>query len=157
MGIAALLVLAAQLYLGGWTSTNYAALACPDFPTCQQRWLPDTDFGEAFRFWRGLGVNYEYGVLDLRARATIHYTHRLGALVTTVVLGLLALALWRERLRGHAAALLGAIVLQLAIGIAMVLDGLPLWLATAHNAGAALLLLALVASLHRVLSAPVRT
>ena len=76
-----LVLLIGQIVLGGWTSTNYAALACPDFPTCQGEWWPETDFKEAFVFWRGLGQNYEFGVLDNPARTAIHLSHRLFAIV----------------------------------------------------------------------------
>ena len=75
----ALTALALQIALGGWTSTNYAAVACPDFPTCQQSWWPQTDFKDAFVLWRGLGINFEGGVLAHPARVAIHWTHRLGA------------------------------------------------------------------------------
>ena len=79
----ALLVLACQIALGGWTSSNYAALACPDLPQCVGQWWPEqADFSEAFVLWRGLGVNYEGGVLDAAARVAIHFTHRLGAVIT---------------------------------------------------------------------------
>ncbi len=146
----ALCVLVAQIALGGWTSSNYAATACPDFPRCQNVWLPDVQYDEAFVLWRGLGVNYEGGVLDLAARVAIHFTHRIGALLATVAL-LYACALsWRRRTSVPAAAqqaatwVLGALALQLLIGTFMVLKSFPLWLATAHNAGAALLLLSVV-------------
>lgn len=152
LALLGLVVVALQIFLGGWTSTNYAALACPDLPTCHGRWLPETDYQEAYTLWRGLGINYEYGVLDNRARVTIHFTHRLGAVLVTVVLGLLALALLLRRGRwyryGHA--VLGALVLQLLIGISVVHFQLPLWLADAHNAGAAVLLLTLVALNHAI-------
>ena len=69
-------LLIGQILLGGWTSANYAALACPDFPTCQGEWWPETDFKEGFVFWRGLGQNYEFGVLDNPARTAIHLSHR---------------------------------------------------------------------------------
>ena len=85
-----------QIALGGWTSSNYAALACPDFPTCQQHWWPETDFGEGFVLWREIGVDYEGGVLYLPSRVAIHLTHRIGAVVTLIVLGLLSLALLRR-------------------------------------------------------------
>ena len=87
-----LVVLALQIVLGGWTSSNYAALACPDFPTCQASWWPDMDFKDAFVLWRGLGIDYEGGVLDHPARVAIHFTHRLGAVVAALVLGSLVLA-----------------------------------------------------------------
>jgi heme a synthase len=145
---AALFVLACQIFLGGWTSTNYAALACPDFPTCHGKWVPETDLGEAFTLWRGLGINYEFGVLDNRARVTIHYFHRIGAIVATLVLGALGLVLLlRGRAplwRGLGGLVLGALAVQISIGIMTVKLQLPLLLAAAHNAGAALLVLALV-------------
>jgi len=148
LGLAAL---ALQIALGGWTSSNYAAIACPDFPTCQNAWWPHGDFHNAFTVWRGLGVNYEGGVLDNSARVAIHFTHRLGALVTTAALALAALFVLRRRslpaARPRAWAVLAALALQLTIGISMVLKTFPLWLATAHTAGAAQLLLATLALL----------
>ncbi len=147
--IVALCVLGLQIALGGWTSSNYAAVACPDFPKCQNAWWPHTDYRNAFMLWRGLGTNYEGGVLDNPARVAIHLTHRLGALAATVALTLAALVTilrsHRPSARMAAAAVLAALGLQLAIGIAMVERGFPLWLATAHNAGATLLVLATLA------------
>jgi cytochrome c oxidase assembly protein subunit 15 len=142
-----LVVLVAQIGLGGWTSTNYAALACPDFPTCQGQWWPETDFGEAFVLWRGLGVNYEFGVLEHPARAAIHLAHRIGAVVTLLYLGWLALRLVTQGRYGLGT--IGVLIasllsLQIALGIGNVVLHLPLWMAVAHNAGAALLLLSLV-------------
>jgi len=146
-----LLALALQIALGGWTSSNYAAVACPDFPTCQNAWWPHSDYRNAFVLWRGLSVNYEGGVLDNAARVAIHLTHRLGALLTTAALGLAALFVLRQRglpgAQPRAWAVLAALALQLTIGITMVLKTFPLWLATAHTAGAALLLLATLALL----------
>jgi len=147
VGLCALIV---QIALGGWTSSNYAAIACPDFPTCQGRLWPPADFRHAFVLWHGL-VNYEGGVLMNAARTAIHLTHRLGALLATTALALAALFVLRTRglsaARARAGLVLGALGLQLAIGISMVLKGFPLWLATAHTAGAALLLLATLALL----------
>jgi cytochrome c oxidase assembly protein subunit 15 len=145
-----LVALGIQIALGGWTSSNYAAVACPDFPKCQQSWWPDMDYEDAFVLWRGLGVNYEGGVLQHPARVAIHFTHRLGALVATtaLILAVLATLRWRNkrgRARVAAYAVLGALALQLFIGTSMVLEGFPLALATAHNAGAALLLLSTLA------------
>ena len=152
---AALVLLIGQIFLGAWTSTNYAALACPDFPTCQTYWWPPTDFSTAFTLWHGLGINYEYGILDSIPRATIHWTHRLGAIVVTLALAGLAAVLWRQsgvdrRWRGLAVALLAALALQVSIGISVVVFHLPLPVAVAHNGGAALLLLALMAINHAV-------
>ena len=149
LALAALLILGLQIALGGWTSSNYAAIACPDLPTCQGSWWPQADFRSAYVLWGGLGINYEGGVLANPARVAIHLTHRYGAAV--VSLALLAAALAALLVRGirsvtvAAAGVLLALALQLAIGISMVLMGFPLWLATAHNAGAALLLLAILA------------
>lgn len=149
----ALVVVVGQIALGGWTSANYAALACVDFPTCHGRWWPAMDFGEAFVLWRGTGVDYEFGVLDSPARTAIHVTHRLGALVTVLVVGGLALRLLRARggaLRGTGAALLGLLAAQVSLGIGNVLLSLPLPVAVAHNAVGALLLLGVVALNHAV-------
>ena len=155
LAAAALTVLVLQIALGGWTSTNYAALACPDLPTCQGEWWPETDFDSAFVPWHGLGIDYEGGILDGPARTAIHMSHRLGAIVAAIAVLALALAcLGRGRPRGlrlagaGLAALLG---LQVGLGLANVAWLLPLPVATAHNGGAALLLLAHVALL-RVLS-----
>jgi cytochrome c oxidase assembly protein subunit 15 len=149
LAVAGLVVLALQIALGGWTSSNYAAVACPDFPTCQGSWWPAAQFDQAFVLWRGLEIDYEGGVLDHPARVAVHFVHRLGALATTLVLATLALlALRRARagkLRLAAVLVFGALALQLAIGITTVVRGFPLAWATAHNAGAALLLLSVVA------------
>lgn len=147
----ALLCVALQIFLGGWTSTNYAALACPDFPTCHGRWLPDIQsetVAEAYTLWRGLGINYEFGVLDNRERVAIHFFHRAGAVVVTAVLLLLGLSLLSNRnspfWRLYGLAVLGTLSVQVAICILTVKLQLPLLLAAAHNAGAALLLLTMV-------------
>jgi cytochrome c oxidase assembly protein subunit 15 len=146
--IAGLIVLSAQIALGGWTSSNYAAFACPDFPTCQNAWWPVTDYRDAYVLWRGLGINYEGGVLEHPARVAIHFTHRLGAIIASVVLLAGTIVVLRRpalaRARDAAVAVIIALGLQLAIGIFMVLEAFPLSLATAHNGGAALLMLAVV-------------
>ena len=90
----ALLLLLGQVFLGGWTSSNYAALACPDFPMCQARWLPEMDFSGGFDFSQAIGPNYLGGVLDSAARTAIHFGHRLGAIAVTAALLLL---IWRLR------------------------------------------------------------
>lgn len=130
-----------QVFLGGWTSTNYAAVACPDLPRCQNEWLPDADFKDAFVLWRGLGINYAGGVLDHPARVAIHFTHRAGAVAASVLLLLAAFAAFRlgRGARWAAIAVIAALALQIAIAVFMVLRAFPLELAAAHNAGAALL------------------
>jgi cytochrome c oxidase assembly protein subunit 15 len=151
LALVGLAVLATQILLGGWVSTNYAALACPDFPTCQRSFWPDMDFKDAFVLWRGLGIDYEGGVLDHPARVAIHFVHRIGALVTAAVLGFLA---WRAIRTGRSSAVRTAgvalavlLVAQWTVGPLMVLKALPLELATTHNAIAALLVLTMVALL----------
>ncbi len=145
----ALVLLTAQIFLGGWTSSNYAALACTGLPTCHGQWWPSMDFKNAFMLWRGLGINYEYGVLEHPARTAIHMTHRLGALAVSLYFTFLGLLLlnrrWTRVWRFMGASLLGLLALQMLLGISIVLLHLPLPLAAAHNGGAALLLLATVA------------
>jgi cytochrome c oxidase assembly protein subunit 15 len=146
LALAALTLVAVQIVIGGWTSSNYAAVACPDFPRCQGSWAPPMDFRNAFVLWRGLGIDYEGGVLGHPARTAIHYTHRLGAVVVAAVLLTLAAAAYRRaqsRTVRRAAAALGAVLLlQWLIGMNLIGLVYPVWLGTSHNAGAALLLLA---------------
>jgi heme a synthase len=145
---AGLAVVALQVALGGWTSANYAAPACADFPTCQGSWWPPMDFRGGFRPGARPGIDYEGGVLAYPARTAIHFTHRMGAAVTGLSLLALAACAWRRarspRQRRAAAWLALAVCGQIAIGILMVLAGVPLPLATLHNAGAALLVIATV-------------
>jgi len=147
-----LLVVYMQLFLGGWVSTNYAALACPDFPLCQGQLLPALDFKNALQLWHGVGIDYEGGILATDARVTIHLLHRVGALLVFVYLGTLALMLLRRdhdrRLRVSGAVLALILLCQMGLGIANVLLGLPLAVAVAHNGGAILLLLTLVSVYH---------
>jgi cytochrome c oxidase assembly protein subunit 15 len=154
LALIGLIALAIQVALGGWTSSNYAAIACPDFPKCQNAWWPQTDYKDAFVLWRGLGLNYEGGVLENPARVAIHLTHRIGALIATLTLSLAALTVLSRRglakFELPAYLVLGALLLQLTIGVSMVLRGFPLQLATAHTAGAALLLLSVLALLRSV-------
>jgi len=148
LATAGLLVLAFQIMLGGWTSSNYAALACPDFPTCQNSYWPHMDVEDAFVLWRGLGIDYEGGVLDHPARVAIHFVHRLGAIAAALILGVLSLLAWRRGTTPAvrtAGVVLGLVLIaQLILGPVMVMRALPLSLATAHNGVAALLLLATV-------------
>ena len=147
-------VLALQIALGGWTSANYAALACPDFPTCQGEWWPGGDYAAGFRLWQESRSGFEGGVLAGDARIAIHFVHRLGALVSVAYLGGLcaAVMLWGRPHRGLAAwtlTVLALLLVQAMLGVSNVWLQLPLGLAVAHNAGAALLLLALIAMHHR--------
>ncbi len=143
-------VLAVQIALGGWTSANYAALACGNtFPTCLGQWWPATDFGEGFVLWRGIGVDYEGGVLDGPARAAIQLAHRIGALATFLYVGWLSGRLVRAGLRGSGRLLGAALLVQVALGIANVVLWLPLPVATAHVAVAVVLLFLLIQALAR--------
>jgi len=150
-----IVVLVCQITLGGWTSSNYAALACGvDFPKCLGQWWPATDFHEGFVLWRGVGVNYEGGVLDMSARSAIQIAHRIGALVTFCYLAWLAHRLARAGLRRAGIAIGVVLVAQVLLGIGNVHLGLPLPVATAHNGVAALLLFTLLAALARTQRLP---
>lgn len=147
-----LILLILQILLGGWTSTNYAALACgTDFPTCMKQWWPVMNFDKAFQFVHESGVDYEFGVLDSPARTAIQVLHRIGALTLTIyMLGLFALLLTQQkRFAGMAWALLSLLTLQISLGIFNVVMGLPLSVAVGHNLVAALLLLTLIMINHR--------
>lgn len=145
-------LLLAQIALGGWTSANYAALACgTDFPTCLGQWWPQQDYREAFVLWRGIGVDYEGGVLDGPARAAIQMSHRMLAVLVAGHLTVVGLRMLRTPgLVFWGSVLLVLLAAQVALGISNVVFGLPLWVATAHNAGAALLLFTLVGLLARL-------
>jgi len=151
----ALAVVAVQIALGGWTSANYAALSCGiDFPKCAGHWWPWPDFREGFVLWRGIGVNYEGGVLDAAARIAIQLAHRIGALVTFIVAAWVGIAAWQRGLRALAVVVLVLLCAQVTLGILNVKLLLPLSIATAHNGVAALLLLSLIALLVRVSRSP---
>lgn len=152
LGLAAAAALVLQIFLGGWTSSNYAALACPDFPTCQTQWWPAiADFKEAFVLWRGIGIDYEGGVLDHPARVAVHFTHRLGAVLAAVLIALLGISLLRESAtRADGAAVLAVLALQLSLGVSIVWFGVPLGVAVLHNGVAALLLLAVINANQRI-------
>ena len=139
----ALVAAAVQIALGGWVSANYAALACPELPLCRGALVPPMNFADAFHVVRELGRTGQGELLPIEALTAIHWTHRLFALVAlVVVLGAAARALGLARPIGVVLAAL--VVLQFGLGLANVALALPLPLAAAHNAGAALLLVALV-------------
>ncbi len=148
--ITTIIVLTMQIALGGWTSANYAALACPDVPQCTGQWWPETNFSEAFVLWREVGVDYEGGILDQPSRAAIHLTHRIGAVITLLVLLTLAFRSHRvPRLRGGSQVLVALVLAQFTLGVLNVALQLPLPNAVAHNAGAALLLATLLGLLDK--------
>jgi heme a synthase len=144
----ALAVVAVQIALGGWMSANYAALACTDFPTCQGQWLPTMDFRLGFRSG---GMTDPGHPLPATALTAMHWTHRVGALATCIVVGWLGVVLLKDvRFRAHAGLLMAALLVQLGLGVANVLLSLPLSIAVAHNAGAAALLIVLLVLNYRL-------
>jgi len=136
-------VLILQIALGGWVTSNYAALACPDFPTCHGEWLPDMNLSQAFDVTQSVGPNYLGGLLESDARVGIQVVHRLGAVVVLLAIGLLGFRLLQAA-SPLAWPLLGLLTVQLLLGVLNVVLVLPLANATAHNAFGALLLLAMV-------------
>jgi heme a synthase len=147
----AIAALFGQIFLGGWVSTNYAVLACADFPTCNGTLLPSLDWQSAFTLVRELGKNPDGSYLTVDALRTIHWAHRIGALVVTVVIVIAALSLMRAdtSLKRHAIQIKIALVLQILIGISTVIFDQPILVATAHNFFAAVLLATLVTAAYR--------
>jgi heme a synthase len=142
----ALLVWIVQVLLGGWTSSNYAALACTDFPTCHGMWWPHMDIHDAFHLTRALGESRHGGQLHLDALTAIQWMHRLGALVVLLWMSVAArMLMQRENAKMLVWALIAIVLCQIAVGIGNLLLQLPLVLAVLHNAGAALLGVCLVA------------
>jgi len=143
--IIALTFLVGQILLGGWVSTNYAALACPDFPTCMGELWPQQNYSEGFDLWRDLGVDYQGGILDQPSRMAIHVAHRIGAII---VIAVFAWLLWKmfktPGMRQWTGTVGGLLSVQVSLGLANVLAGLPLYVAVAHNAVAAVLLVTMV-------------
>ena len=141
----AALVVLLQIALGGWVSSNYAALACAGFPTCNGKWLPAMDLQHGFQLVRELGLTAQGGLLSGQALTAIHWVHRIGAVVTLLVVGWLVFKMLRVPALTRAGGFIALILMaQLSLGVANVLLSLPLPVAVAHNAVAALLLMALV-------------
>lgn len=157
-GVWAVLVLAlVQISLGGWVSTNYAVLACTDFPTCQGQWWPEMDFDHGYTVMRALGAGKDGGFLPFAALTAIHVVHRLGAAGVTLAVGALVwrlLASGDSALRRWAFALVGVLGWQWASGLGNVLLDWPLLSAVAHTGGAAMLLVVLVMLLTRARPEP---
>ena len=136
-------VLVAQIILGVWLSSNYAAFACPDFPLCQGQILPDSDFQMGFNFMQSIGPDYLGGKLDHQSRTAIHLVHRLGALLVTFYFVALIASFYSEKLKKYSGVLSFFLLLQLLLGISNIIYRLPLYVAIAHNLGALFLLLAI--------------
>ncbi|SMN11164.1 Heme A synthase, cytochrome oxidase biogenesis protein Cox15-CtaA [uncultured Candidatus Thioglobus sp.] len=150
-----LFILSAQIILGGWTSTNYAALSCGEqFPTCLGDWWPTMDFAKAL-YWGPIGVDYEYGVLEETARVGIQMMHRIGALVTTAFIATL-LYVFRgyAHLKSNLVIIGILLVTQVVLGILNVILSIPMPIAVLHNAVALVLLLSLIALMHKISNAP---
>jgi len=153
-----LLLVIAQIALGGWMSVNYAALACPDFPVCQGTFWPPLNFFDGFALWRDIGLEYEGVLLNLEAATAIHVAHRVGALITVMYVGWLALHTIRVGASSHLCRY-GLLVLllllaQVSLGIVTVLAHLPVVLAVAHHAVGALLMLSLITFNHALRPRP---
>lgn len=145
----AMLVLLIQISLGGWTSSNYAAIICADFPTCQGSMLPPMDFVSAFQLWGHDVDNYEFGILGNDARVAIQWTHRLGAYITIAMLIFMIVKVWQyKRFRNLLKVVAALLTLQVILGISNVLLSIPMAIAVAHNGVAVLLLLSLVTLIH---------
>ena len=136
-------VLVAQIILGVWLSSNYAAFACPDFPLCQGQILPDTNFQMGFNFMQSIGPDYLGGKLDHQSRTAIHLVHRLGAILVTFYFVALIASFYSEKLKRYSGVLSFFLFLQLLLGVLNIIYSLPLYVAIAHNLGALFLLLAI--------------
>jgi cytochrome c oxidase assembly protein subunit 15 len=151
VAVVATMVLFAQIVLGGWTSTNYAALACVDLPTCDGKLVPAMDFANAFHVIRPLGVGPDGELLTVDALRAIHWMHRLGALVVIAVVGLFAWRLSRIESGSKVGKMLGGmLVVQVVLGLSNVWFSLPIAVAVGHNAVAALLMTLMVTILYRM-------
>lgn len=140
-----------QILLGGWTSSNYAALACGvDFPTCGTKWWPEMDFINGFDFSLKPGINYEFGILDSPARTAIQFVHRIGALVVFIYFSTFALFLFKTH-KGLAITLIFVLFSQVSLGVLNVVLALPLGIAVLHNLVATFLLLTILTINHRLL------
>lgn len=155
--VVGLVILCLQIALGGWTTSNYAAVACPDLPTCQGQWLPPMQFSDGFNVAQTIGPNYLGGTMDNEARVAIHFSHRIGAIITTAYLLWLGFLLW-TRVRaapvaGFVKVLLPVLVLQVLLGLSNIVFQFPVSVAVAHNLVGAVLLLVMVTLCHRTFTA----
>ena len=142
LALVAAVVLTVQIALGGWVSTNYATLACDEFPLCDGRFIPEMDFEHGFTLWRELGKTAAGHYLQFSALVAIHWVHRNFAIVVTLVLGLAAWRASRQPALRRTGGLIALVLLaQLFTGVATVFFDFPLAIAVLHNAGAALLVL----------------
>lgn len=154
--VLAFFVVVMQVALGGWTTSNYAAVACPDLPECQGQWLPKMNMGDGFNFIQAVGPNYLGGKLDNDARIAIHMSHRIGAIITTILLLLVAVLLKKVHnaaIRRMSTWIIGALFVQVCLGLSNIIFHFPLPVAVAHNAGGAFLLLTMVTLVYKTFTA----
>ena len=154
-----LLVVVGQIALGGWTTSNYAAVACPDLPTCQAQWLPAMDFASGFDLFQSIGPNYLGGVMTNESRVAIHFSHRVGAIITLLYVGWLSVRLLASPVSGlwPLGKVTGLVLLvQFCLGLGNILFKFPLLVTVSHNAVGALLLLCLVTLNYRLITAGVQ-
>ena len=142
--IVGFILILGQIFLGAWTSTNYAARACLDLPYCQGQLVPDTDFKEGFNLFQTIGPNYLYGQMSYEARVAIHLTHRIGAIIVFFYSLFLAAKLWSRNTRPIVGSFLVILFFQVFLGVNNVLSSLPLWNAVAHNIVGVMLVLTFV-------------
>ena len=135
-----IVLVAVQIFLGAWTSTNYASYSCTDFPLCQGQLLPEANFKEGFNFFQSIGPNYLGGQLDHESRVAIHLTHRFGAIVVTLFLLFTSFHLYKRNFQTLAYGLIAFLTLQVLLGISNVIFALPLLIAVGHNLGGLLLI-----------------
>lgn len=153
--LATLVILSLQIILGGWTSTNYAALSCgAQFPECLGVWWPEMDFDRALS-WGEIGIDYEYGVLENTARVAMQMMHRIGALITTIfMVGLIYLFRGYTHLGFNLEIIASLLVVQVILGILNVILSIPMAIAVLHNVVALLLLLSLLILMHKISRTP---
>ena len=154
LGYLTLGALTIQIMLGGWTSTNYAALACADFPKCHDSWWPQMDFYNAFIIEFATNLNYEFGRLDSPARVAIHFTHRIWAIMVTTLILILAIFSFKAIKISYqkiiSVFLVFLLFVQILLGVLNIKMSLPIYIAVAHNGNAALLLMCLVTQLYLI-------
>lgn len=152
-----LLIVVCQITLGGWTTSNYAAVACPDLPTCQGQWLPTMDFVQGFDITQHIGPNYLGGVMDNEARVAIHFSHRVGAIITAIYLLVMSAVLLKNiansQVKSLAVTITSVLILQIVLGLGNVAFNFPVFIAVAHNLVGVVLLLTLVTLNHRIFTA----
>jgi cytochrome c oxidase assembly protein subunit 15 len=153
-GLIGIVILTAQIALGGWTSSNYAAMSCVEFPICQGDWRANLTFDKSFDIVPPKKDSYEFGYLAHDERMTIHVTHRLGAIITALFIAWLAVVIF---IRSHgsdikksALLMFTLLLIQLGLGISNIWFSLPLSVAVAHNVVAALLMLSLIALTYKL-------